>query len=290
MSENADSGLNVFLEIYDLFQEVKVEKPLLETVRLFDLLLGGALGETALGLLQQEKTGLLDVAQKRKGGMPLEYIVGLVSFMGRTFFCSPETFIPKKQTEVLYKVALDFLQQKQEYESNLTIIDMGTGCGNIAITLAMNSDSTRIFGCEICPEAVEIAYKNVDKFHLRERVSLLCGDLFSPFEGLGYEGRIDMVVCNPPYIPTGSLFKLSPEVVDYEPKVALDGGVFGIDFYRRLVVESLSMLKPRGILVFEIGVGQEELITRLLIGKGSYEHVQYHGEGAEIRVMSARKK
>ena len=92
---------------------------------------------------------------------------------------------------------------------------------------------------------------------LRERVTLLCGDLCSPFERLDCEATIDLIACSPPYIPTGSLRKLSPEVVDYGPRIALDGGPFGIDSHRRPVAESLSTLKPRGRLVLEIGVGQE---------------------------------
>ncbi len=290
MGVKARSGLNEFLETYNAFQKLGVEKPLHEVLRLFGLLSGGALRDTDLCLLRQEEIGLLELAQKRKAGMPLEYIIGLASFMGRTFFCSPETFIPKKQTEILVKVALDYIKKKQGRENHLTIIDMGTGCGNIAISLAMNSDNTKILGSDISPTAVEIAQRNVDKFNLRERISLFCGDFFSPFKGMGYEDKIDLVVCNPPYIPTGSLRRLSPEVVGYEPKVALDGGPFGINFFRRLITDPFSMLKPKGILIFEIGIGQEELVTRLFKGKEGYGDVRHYGEGAEIRVVSAIKE
>jgi len=289
MSEEADPGLSVLVQIRDLYQEVGIENPSLEAARLLELLSGRPLGQRSLGLLLQKKKGLLDLARQRKNGVPLEYIVGLARFMGRTFYCSPGTFIPKEQTEALCRVALEFLKT-QERGGSPAIIDMGTGCGNIAITLALNSHSARIYGSDISPKAIEIAQKNVDAFQLRERVTLLCGDLFSPFEWLDCEGTIDLIVCAPPYIPTGSLRKLSPEVVDYEPRIALDGGPFGIDFYRRLVAESLSMLKPRGRLVLEIGVGQEELIARVLSGKGNYEQVQHHDEGAGVRVVSARKK
>lgn len=230
------------------------------------------------------------MAKERKEGMPLEYITGLANFMGRTYFCSQETFIPKQQTAILVKVALDFLKKRQERESNQTIIDMATGCGNIAISLAMNLENTDILACDINPAVVEVAQKNVDKFSLQQMVRLFCGDLFSSFKGLGYEEKIDVVVCNPPYIPTGSFRKLSAEIADYEPRPALDGGPFGINFHRRLISDSLSMLKSKGILIFEIGIGQEELVTRLLKGRESYKDVRYHGEGREIRVVSAIKK
>ena len=284
------SAFKEFFDTYDIFQKSGVENPLFETLCLFDILSGGALKDIDICLLKQEKMGLLELAKKRKEGMPLEYIIGLATFMGHTFFCSPETFIPKKQTEMLIKVALDFIKKKQERENNLTIIDMATGCGNITISLLMKTDNTKVLACDVSPTAIEIAQKNVDKSCLQKRVSLFCGDLFSPIKGLGYEEEIDLVVCNPPYIPTGSISKLSAEIVDYEPKIALNGGPFGIDFHRRLITDSLSMLKPKGILVFEIGIGQEELVARLFKKKESYEDVQYHGDGSEIRIVSAIKK
>jgi release factor glutamine methyltransferase len=114
----------------------------------------------------------------------------------------------------------------------------------------MNSDRTKILACDISPEAVMIAKRNVDNFFLKGRVSIFCGDLFAPFRELGCEEGIDLVVCNPPYIPTGSLCKLSKEILDHEPKIALDGGPFGIDFHRRLITDSFSMLKPKGGLIF----------------------------------------
>jgi release factor glutamine methyltransferase len=108
---------------------------------------------------------------------------------------------------------------------------------------------------------------------------------------LGYESEIDLVVCNPPYIPTGSLANLSPEIIDHEPLVALDAGPYGIDIIRRLIADSLSILKPAGILVFEIGEGQEKLAARLLRKNGGYTDVRYHKDGdGTIRVISAKKE
>jgi len=279
-----------FLQAHSVFQDHGTENPLLDTVRLFDLLSNGALRKVDLSLLRQEKMDLLHLAQKRKEGMPMEYGIGMATFMGLMFYCSPDTLIPREETELLVEVALDLIKKKREFENDLTIIDMGTGCGNIAVSLAMHSDNTKILASDISASAIEIAQKNVNKFNLQERVSLFCGDLFSPFHGLGYEEKIDLVVCNPPYIPTASLSKLSPEIIDHEPKVALDAGAFGIDIYRQLINDSLSILRPKGILVFEIGVGQEKLVTRLIERKNSYENIRYFDDGTHIRVVSAEKK
>ena len=281
---------NDFLKAYDLFREYGVENPLLETLRLFDLVSKRHLSKIDVSLLREEKIDLRHVAEKKKEGVPFEYIIGMATFMGLILYCSPDTLIPRQETELLVKVTFDFIREKQQLENDLTIIDVGTGCGNIAVSLAMNSDNTNILACDISPAAIEIARKNVNKFVLQKRVSLFCGDLLSPFHNLGYEEKIDVVVCNPPYIPTGSLPKLSPEIIDHEPKVALDAGAFGIDIYRRLISDSLSVLKPKGILVFEIGIGQEKLVARLLERKAGYEDIRYFDDGAQIRVISAKKK
>jgi len=276
-----------FLQSYDIFQKSGAENPLLETLRLFDLLSNGALRKTDLSGL---KIDLRQLAQRRKEGIPLEYIVEMATFMGLTLSCSPDTLIPREETELLVHVALDFIKKRPVAEEGVTVIDMGTGCGNTAVSIAINSDKAKILASDVCPAAVEVARDNVAKHGLHGRVLLFCGDLFAPFKGSGYEERIDLIVCNPPYIPTGSLSKLPPEVIDHEPKLALDAGSYGIDFYRRLIADSFSILKPKGALVFEIGVGQEKLVTRLLQKRKGYEDIDYFDDGAHIRVVSTVKR
>jgi len=281
---------NGFLQSYDTFLEAGIESPLLETLRLYDILSQGNLRKMD-HLLEQEGVDLLQLAQKRKEGMPLEYIVGKTVFMGIEFYCSPATLIPREETELLVNVALKFIKKRQDFEDDLAIIDVGTGCGNIAVSLAMNTENTKILASDISSEAVEIAQKHVDKYNLQERVALFCGDGFSPFFDAGYEGIIDIVGCNPPYIPTSSLDKLSSEIIDHEPRVAFDAGPYGIGFFRKLIAGAASILKPAGILTFEIGVGQEGLITRLIERNKMFENIGYFTDDAgQIRVISAVKK
>jgi release factor glutamine methyltransferase len=280
---------NHFIQAYNVFNESGVENPLLETLRLFDLLSGNALRKMDLYPLTEKKIDLADLAQKRKEGMPLEYIIKMATFMGLAFYCSSGALIPREETELLAKVTIDLIKERQGIENNLIIVDVGTGCGNIAVSLAMNSEHTKILAVDISQSAIEIAQKNVTKFNLQKRISLFCGDLFSPINDLGYEEKIDVIVCNPPYIPTGSLSKLAPEIIDHEPKVALDAGPFGINFYRRLINDSLSILKPNGILVFEIGVGQEKLVARLLEKKEGYKNIVFFDDGLNVRVIKAVK-
>jgi release factor glutamine methyltransferase len=141
---------------------------------------------------------------------------------------------------------------------------------------------------DISAEAIALAQTNVDKFALPDRVSLFCGDLFAPVQNLGYEGKVSIVICNPPYIPTGSLDKLAPEIIDHEPVVALDAGQYGINIYRRLVTDALLFLKPGGTLTFEIGAGQEKIAMRLLQKTGGYERITpVVDKNGVIRVITA---
>jgi release factor glutamine methyltransferase len=290
MKAEATSIYDYFGEVYTSFQKSGVQNPLLETQNLFDLLSGGMSTSIDVRTLEHGNVNFNDLVKKRTEKIPLEYIIGMASFMGRIFCCHPGTFIPKKQTEILCKVAIEYIKREKKFLNRLNIIDMCTGCGNIAITLALNLGDSTIYGLDIDPAAIETAKTNVDMYGLGEKVILSCGDLFTPLKNLEYEEKIDCVVCNPPYIPTGSLRKLSPEIIDHEPRIALDGGPYGISFYRRLIHDTLSILKPKGLLIMEIGRGQEELVARMLKGKKHYENIQYHGEGKEIRVVSAVKK
>lgn len=281
-----------FLQCYRALDENGVKEPLLETLRLFDLLSNGAI-RREIGSLPLSNR-LIDwdhLAAKRNEGIPLEYIIGRATFMGLEFVCSPDTLIPRQETELLAKVTLEIiLSMRRAGEDDLSIIDMGTGCGNIAVSLAVNSVDTQFLASDISSAAVEIARRNVVKFELEERIKLFCGDLFDALQGHGYEETVDIVVCNPPYIPTGSLPKMAPEIVAFEPIVALDAGAYGIDIFRRLIVEAASFLRPGGTLLFEIGAGQDRFVERLFRRNDDYEKIRFvEDENGLNRVVRAVK-
>ena len=276
--------------IFSALQDNGVKNPLYETLRVADLALNGVLGKSDLATLELDGNDLNDLAEKRAAGIPLEYIIGKATFMGLLLECSPDTLIPREETELLAKVTLDYISQMQEHSKELTIIDMGTGCGNIAVSLAVNSENTRIFASDLSPEAIEVARRNVDRFNLQSRVLVSSGDLFSPFHGSGIEAMVDIIVCNPPYLPTSTLDKLAPEIIDHEPVLALDAGTYGLAIFRRLIAEALTFLRPQGVLVFEIGVGQDRLVNRLLSRNPGYEDIDCFDDGQDVRVMSAVKK
>jgi release factor glutamine methyltransferase len=226
---------------------------------------------------------------RKRAKIPREYEAGTATFMGLTLFCTQDTLIPRKETELLIKVALEYIHDRQNSHEDISIIDMGTGSGNICVALAVNSDNTQIFASDLSPRAIDVAKKNAKKYKVEDRISFFCGDLFAPFKGKRFQEKIDMVVCNPPYIPTSSLSKMDPAITEFEPIMALDAGVYGIDFFRRLINDALDVLKSKGALVFEIGEGQEKLVTRLITRNKGYRDIKYFDDGEHIRVIYTTK-
>jgi release factor glutamine methyltransferase len=202
----------------------------------------------------------------------LEYILQQTVFMGRPFTCTPDTLIPRAETELLVRTVLQHAAQLDT--KSLTIVDVGTGSGNIAVSLALELPHSRIFALDISPEAAAQAQRHVEQYKLQDRVSVHCGDLFAPLDSMGMANQVDIVVCNPPYIPTGSLSKMAAEIVEHEPLVALDAGPYGINVFRGLVQDAPHFLRPGGLLAFEFGAGQEVLVQRLLQKSGGYEQFQ----------------
>jgi release factor glutamine methyltransferase len=272
--------------VYDALRHAGMEDPLIETLKLLDIFSKRGITE-ADRLITEKRFDPALIADKRKQGVPFEYIVDMAPFMGEFFYCSNDTLIPREETELLAGIALNFIKEKQQQSHDLKLIDMGTGCGNIAVSLVLNSKNTTALASDLNPETIAVTRKNVTKFNLEERITLYQGDLFEPISGKGYEGDIDIIVCNPPYIPSASLKNMSPEIIGHEPKEAFDAGPFGLDFFRRLLNDAIIFLKPNGILVFEIGAGQEKLVTRLFKKKEEYNNIQYYDDGEQIRVISA---
>ena len=275
--------------IFDALRQAGIDDPLIETLKLLDIFSKRGITEVDCIITENRFDPAL-IAEKRKQGVPFEYIVGMAPFMGEFFYCSRDALIPREETELLATIALNFIEEKQQQAHHLKLIDMGTGCGNIAVSLALNSENTTILASDLNPETVAVTRQNVIKFNLEERITVYQGDLFEPISGKGYEGDIDIIVCNPPYIPSGSLKNMAPEIIGHEPKEAFDAGPFGLDFFRRLLNGAVIFLKPGGIIVFEIGAGQEKLVTRLFKKREVYNNIQYHDDGEQIRVISAMRQ
>ncbi|MGN0203290.1 MAG: peptide chain release factor N(5)-glutamine methyltransferase [Coprococcus sp.] len=214
---------------------------------------------------------------RRKKGCPVQYLMGYTEFMGLTFEVNEHVLIPRQDTEVLVETALDFM--KPEYR----VLDMCTGSGCIILSLAVHGHLESGTGSDISPDALAVAGSNRDRHQLFQ-IDLIQGDLFE-----NISGRYDMIVSNPPYIPSGEIDKLMREVKDHEPRLALDGSVDGLMFYRRIAEQAGDYLVPGGMLMMEIGCDQADDITVLLNRAGFKDiHVKKDLAGLD-RVIYAVK-
>lgn len=190
---------------------------------------------------------------------PLQYILGTQEFFELDFEVSPGVLIPRHDTEVLVVEALRLAPDAK------TVLDIGVGSGCIAIALAKALPLADVSGVERSPEALELAQRNAERHNVR--ITLFEGSLFEPLNGQ----KFDLIVSNPPYIPTADLETLQPEVRDYEPLGALDGGVDGLDYYRSIVPSALGHLNSGGWLMVELGIGQADEVKGLFAAAGFTE-------------------
>lgn len=251
------------------FQGLGLERPRLET----EALLASSLGVDRLWLYTHydkplvgpELVAFRQAVIRRSRREPLQYIIGQWDFWSLEFAVSPNVLIPRQETEHLVEFTLKIAKSAD------WILDLCTGCGNIAISLAKEMPSASFWATDITPEALKIAVRNAKTHHVLDRICFLMGDLFAPIKK--QKVRFDIILCNPPYIPTQKIDKLQPEVKDFEPRLALDGGADGLNFYRRLVPEAIGFLKPSGYLIMEIGSDQAQAVQGMLYHQG-YQDVE----------------
>lgn len=209
----------------------------------------------------------LDFIEKRKEGWPLSYILKEKEFYGLNFYIEEGVLIPRPDTEILVEWIINKVNEefKNEY---LDIVELGTGSGCIALTLAYYLENIKVFAVDIDDKALKVAKINRDKLKLNNKVKFYRGDLFNGIKTLQLEGKVDIIVSNPPYIPTESISKLQIEVREYEPENALDGGESGFSYYEKIVPNSREYLKREGILAVEIGYNQGTYVKRLFNENG----------------------
>lgn len=208
-------------------------------------------------------------------------------FMNIDLELSPDVLVPREETELLGRRAVAALQEEGAAP---LVVDMCCGSGNLGLAIAASVPSARVWSADLTPETVALARRNADRLGLADRVTVCPGDLFGALEGQGLEGRVDMVVCNPPYISTARLAGESAHLLENEPREAFDGGPYGISILQRLVREALDFLKPGGRLLFEFGEGQHRQVAALLSRTRAYEPVAFAEDGAgRPRVAMVRR-
>lgn len=224
---------------------------------------------------------MLEARQRR---MPLQYITGSREFMGLEFYVNENVLIPRQDTETLVEAVL-----KDHPEQEIAILDMCTGSGCIALSLAKLGNYRSVLGVDLSGAALEVARKNAEHLAVETgTVDWLESDLFDRLAETGRQ--FDVIVSNPPYIPTKVIDGLEPEVRQYEPMAALDGKEDGLYFYRLLVRNCTSFLKAGGGVYFEIGYDQAEAVTGLLKGAGFADIEVIRDAPGLDRVVKARYK
>jgi release factor glutamine methyltransferase len=194
---------------------------------------------------------------KRRGQRePLQYIIGSTSFCGVEIAVNRHTLVPRPETELLAEQGWTFLNQL----SDPSALDFGTGTGCLAVALAVKSPAARVSALDISADALELATQNAARHQVQARLQFVQG---SGFAALPAASRFHLIISNPPYIPTAEIETLQPEVRDFEPRAALDGGADGLDFYRQLAAEAPGRLEPGAKIMLELGDGQAESVRRL---------------------------
>ncbi|MDD2752532.1 MAG: peptide chain release factor N(5)-glutamine methyltransferase [Candidatus Omnitrophica bacterium] len=212
------------------------------------------------------------VLKRRIQGEPIQYILGNTEFMGLEFQVRPGVLIPRQETEILVETVVKEVTKLQSYNvTTLNLLDLGTGSGCIAISLAKFLTNVKIDAIDISEAALAIAKENAVINQVNERIAFIRADLFAPdpMRHMLY----DFIISNPPYVASEQILKLQPEIA-YEPKIALDGGEDGLDFYRRIALSSGKYLKKKGILAMEIGCGQLEGIKNIFHKAKNFEIIE----------------
>lgn len=255
-----------------------------------ELLLADVLGLKRLDLYLQfdrplhveEVDRYRDFVRQRLRRVPLQYIIGTAAFRHLELSVTPEVLIPRPETEILVDIALEKIADL----STPRCLDMCCGSGAIALSLAYENTLAQVVGSDVSETALAVAARNAELCGLANRVEWLSGDLF----GSVTERLFELIACNPPYVRHADIASLQPEVQQFEPHLALDGGEDGLDFYRRIAQDSASFLSTGGYLLLEVGDGQAEQVAQLLQDAALYSGVDVQADLNDIpRIVIAQK-
>jgi release factor glutamine methyltransferase len=286
----SNSYLEALNQAVDKFRSEGIDRPRTNA----ELLLGAVLNVRKIDLYldrdriltpqQVEKFG--QFVQERLSGKPVQYILGSTEFFGFELKVNPSVLIPRPETETLVETVLENLRGVDRPR----IIDLGTGSGAIAISLAKHLTGSHVYATDVSLEALKVAQDNARRHNVQEQIELLSGDLFEPLKGRKLEGTINCVVSNPPYVSAEEFETLPKEVKDFEPIVALKTDEQGLSFHRKIAQNSLDFLSPGGILALEVGLGQSSKAADLIRTQDGFNRIEIRKDlGGIERVVLARR-
>ena len=278
-----------------LFKSVEIINPERETELLLSYFLKMNRSEIYLNsnraLKNKEKKQLENMIQERIRKIPLQYITKHQEFMGMDFLVEKGVLIPRPETEILVERVIERLK-KRKSSSHIKIVDLGTGTGIIAISIAEFIKDITIYATDISKKSLQVALKNAQKHNCENKIIFLQGDLFGPFQGKIEKNSLDVIISNPPYVNLDDFKSLPSEIKDNEPEIALYGGVDGIDCYRKIIKGSPKFLKRDGFIALEVGVDQVKIIKELILKENNYrKNVEIFKDYSGIeRVVIAYRK
>ena len=219
---------------------------------------------------REEINKLKKMVEKRLDQIPIQYITQQQEFMGIDFYTEKGALIPRPETEILVEKVINIIKNKASSKC-LKLADLGTGTGIIAISIANFLKNVKIYATDISDKALKIAQKNAIRHQCDEKIVFLSGDLFKVFKQKIKLNSLDGIISNPPYIPKDEIALLPHEIKENEPLVALDGGLDGLDYFRKIIEKSNDYLKKDGFLAMEIGIGQAKKIKDIIMQKEIYK-------------------
>lgn len=241
-----------------------------------------------LELDEETSAKFLAAVGQRLRGTPVQYITGKQEFMSLEFGVNPSVLIPRPDTEILVEHVIEFAEPGMH--RNIAILDIGTGSGCIAVSLAYYIGNCRIYAMDVSKAALQVAQENAWRNGVGDRITFIEWDIFNRLQDCpGFRGlRFNVVVSNPPYIPSGDIPELNSGVKDYEPREALDGGHDGLMFFRRIIESAPAVLKEGGLVAVEVGCGQSYSVREIYKSCDCYRNIVIRKDLNGIdRVVSA---
>lgn len=242
-------------------------------------------------LTVDQVANLESLIKKRLDGIPLAHLTGRQNFMGLDYILEKGIYIPRKETELLAKSAIDLLKEKFHPNEQVNVLDLCCGIGTVALAIAWYCKNSVAYGSDIYEPAIRFANTNVENFKLEQRASFFHGNLFDPFENIGIKGSTDIIVSAPPYISSAKVPQMAEEIANHEPREAFDAGPFGFFIFNKLISVSPDFLNSKGYLLIECGLGQGEFVAKRMNDNGNYsETIKICDELGNLRVLCAQKK
>lgn len=224
--------------------------------------------------------GYESLVARRESHEPMQYVLNNAEFMGMDFYVDENVLIPRADTEILVEIIIDFIGDK-----NIDFLEIGTGSGCIPISILANCKNSTATAVDISKKALDVARKNAEINNVSSRITFVNEDILKFFPNR----KVDCIVSNPPYIERDVIPSLMKGVREFEPEIALDGGVDGLDFYRRIADKGYEILNKGGLIAFEIGYNQGTSAREILINKG-YTNVKVTKDLAQNdRVVTGTK-